>query len=50
MKNYTVERRAVTRELITFKEINRKGEKIAVEFTNGTPEDVKDDVIIYVLY
>ena len=27
MKNYTVERRSTTRELITFTELNSKGEK-----------------------
>ena len=41
MKNYTVEKRATTRELITFTEFNRKGEKIAVEFTKGTNDGSK---------
>lgn len=36
MRKYTVERMSETRELITFAELNAKGEKIQIELVKGT--------------
>ena len=38
MKKYTVEKMSSTRELITFKELNSKGEKIQVEIASCESE------------
>lgn len=36
MRKYTVEKMSETRELITFAELNAKGEKIQIELVKGT--------------